>query len=342
MDVVDAVAPHGLYALHGSSPDVGVAGYSLGGGMGWAARRHGLQTNSLTAVELVTADGELVRADAGHHPDLFWALRGGGGNFGVVTALEFRLYPYTHAYAGWLVWDWAHAERVLRGWLDWTRSAPEDVTTSFRILQVPDIEAAPPPLRGRNIVAIDGAVLGGSEDAAELIAGLRSLGPELDTWATVPAPALSRLHGDPEEPTPAVSATGMLRGLDDAAVAAFVSAAGPDSGSPLMMAELRQLGGAVSRPAENAGALSHLDGDFVLFGGALALTPEMAAGGQAAADALAAAMGPWSTGRVYGNFAEEPTDMERAFADHHAYARLRALREQYDPHGVMHANHRIH
>src|SRR3954454_8529169 len=92
-DVVDAAAPHGLYALHGSSPTVGVAGYSLGGGMGWLARSHGLQTNSLTAIELVTPDGRLVRTDAEHDPELFWALRGGGGNFGIVTALEFRLYP---------------------------------------------------------------------------------------------------------------------------------------------------------------------------------------------------------------------------------------------------------
>src|SRR4051794_16924119 len=92
-EVVDAAAPHGLVALHGSSPTVGITGYSLGGGMGWLARSHGLQAHSITAVELVTADGELVRADAKHDPELFWALRGGGGNFGIVTALEFRLYP---------------------------------------------------------------------------------------------------------------------------------------------------------------------------------------------------------------------------------------------------------
>src|SRR5688500_8446984 len=100
--VVDAAAPHGMAVLHGSPPDVGVAGYSLGGGVGWLARLHGLATNSLTAVELVTMDGEVIRADAENHPDLFWALRGGGGNFGVVTALELRMFPLEAAYAGWL------------------------------------------------------------------------------------------------------------------------------------------------------------------------------------------------------------------------------------------------
>ena len=114
-DVVDAAAPHGLIALHGSSPNVGVAGYSLGGGMGWLARSHGLQTNSLTAIELVTADGEIVRTDADNDPELFWALRGGGGNFGIVTALEFRLYPMSEIYAGFMIWDWSEAERVLDG-----------------------------------------------------------------------------------------------------------------------------------------------------------------------------------------------------------------------------------
>src|SRR4051812_8615001 len=104
-DVVDAAAPHGLIALHGSSPNVGVTGYSLGGGMGWLARSHGLQANSVTAIELVTADAEIVRTDAEHDPELFWALRGGGGNFGVVTALEFRLYPLREIHAGFMLWD---------------------------------------------------------------------------------------------------------------------------------------------------------------------------------------------------------------------------------------------
>src|SRR3954452_10217977 len=132
--VVDASAPHGLYPLHGSSPTVGIVGYSLGGGMGGLARSHGLQTNSVTAVELVTADGELVRTDKDNDPELFWALRGGGGNFGIVTALEFKLYPLREIHAGFMLWDWTEAERVLRAYADWAASAPDTVTTSFRIM----------------------------------------------------------------------------------------------------------------------------------------------------------------------------------------------------------------
>src|SRR3954464_462055 len=148
--VVDATAPHGLYPLHGSSPTVGIVGYSLGGGMGWLARSHGLQTNSLTAIELVTADGELVRTDRDNDPELFWALRGGGGNFGIVTALEFRVYPVREAYAGMLIWDWTHAERVLSGWAEWAKTAPENAPPSSRLMQPPPQPEIPEPIRGRS------------------------------------------------------------------------------------------------------------------------------------------------------------------------------------------------
>ena len=248
-DVVQAVSEHGLAALHGSSPDVGVAGYSLGGGMGWYARELGLQANSLTAVELVTPDGTFVRADAQNEPELFWALRGGGGNFGVVTALEFRLYPIESAYAGWLVWDGSQAREVLTRWADWAATAPDKVTTAFRILNVPPIEEMPPPFRGRTIVVINGAVLGDVAAAEQILAPLRELGPEMDNFESMPAAALSRLHMDPEGPTPSVSSTLVLGDLPAAAIDAFVAATGPGSGSHLVAAELRQLGGALGPPA---------------------------------------------------------------------------------------------
>ena len=103
IEVTEASSPHGLFPLSGSSPDVGVVGYTLGGGLSWLARKHGLAANNVTAIEVVTPDGELVRATADEHADLFWALRGGGGNFGVVTALEFRLFPYGEVYAGMMI-----------------------------------------------------------------------------------------------------------------------------------------------------------------------------------------------------------------------------------------------
>ena len=114
-----AAGEHGLAGLAGSSPDVGVVGYSLGGGIGWLTRKYGLAANSIVAAEVVTADGELVRADADHHADLFWALRGGGGSFGVVTALELELKPVPEIYAGSLMWPAEHASEVLHAYREW-------------------------------------------------------------------------------------------------------------------------------------------------------------------------------------------------------------------------------
>ena len=338
--VVEAAAPHGLAALHGSSPDVGVSGYTLGGGIGWYARKHGLATNSVTAVEIVTADGELVRADAEHHSDLFWAVRGGGGSFGVVTALEMRLFPIADAFAGMMLWDIEHAEPVLRHWAAWSAQAPDEVTTSFRILRFPPMPELPDFLRGRQLVVVDGAVLGDDELGTEQIAGLRALNPEMDTFARVPAASLTRLHMDPEGPTPSVGGHTMIRELDDEAVDAFLAAFGPGAETALLAAELRQLGGALARPDSEGGVLAALEGSHAAFFVAIAATPEMAQAGQASMAAGIEALSPWSNGRTYLNFAEGPVKVSTAFSEG-PWARLQAVRTAVDPHDVFVANHRV-
>ncbi len=340
IDVVEAVAPHGLAALHGSSPDVGVVGYSLGGGMGWYARELGLATNSITAVEVVTGDGRLVRATAEEEPDLFWAVRGGGGNFGVVTALEFRLFPIDTVYAGMLVWDRSEAEKVLRAWARWAVDAPDSVTTSLRILQLPPFEEIPEPVRGRQLVMVNGAVLADDETAAGLLAELRALTPEIDTFGRVPSASLVRLHMDPEGPTPSVTSTSVLGSMPDEAVDAFLAEVGPGTSSTLLAAELRQLGGALGRPADRSGAVRMVEGQFVLFAVAIAATPEMGAAGQADADALVAALSPWANGRQYLNFVEHDWD-PRAGYDEGTWARLQGIRAAVDPGGTFVANHEI-
>jgi FAD/FMN-containing dehydrogenase len=334
LDVVEAAAKHGLTVLHGSSPDVGVVGYSLGGGMGWYARALGLQTNTITAAEIVTADGHILRIDADHEPDLFWALRGGGGNVGIVTELEFRTFDFDTAYAGWLVWDAADADRVLRAWAAWSVDAPDCVTTSFRLLRVPPIEEMPEPFRGRHLVVIDGAVMG---DNAHVLDALRAEHPELDTFASVPTETLVRLHMDPEGPTPAVSQTSVLATLPDEAIDAFLAAAA-DTG--LLMIELRQLGGALGRPAEDAGALACIDGQFVLLALTMAITPEMGAQGQTEAQQVVDAVAAWSNGRSYLNFAEGATDVSTGYRPE-TWARLQQVRATVDPHGVLKANHGV-
>lgn len=338
-DVLAETAPHGLTALHGSAGDVAVAGYALSGGLSFYGRRHGLAASSVRAVEVVTADGDLVRADADHHADLFWAVRGGGGNFGVVVAIELALLPIQDVFAGMLLWDRERAPEVLRAWARWTKELPESVTSSLRVMSFPPLPELPPFLSGRQLVVVDGAVLEDDDRAAELLAPLRALSPEMDTFARIPAPALLQVHMDPPAPTPSVAEHCVLGEVDDDALEALLAEVGPGTRSPLMFAELRHLGGALSRPVEGGGAVSCLPGAYAVLALAVAASPEMAEAGSAAARRLVGALGPWTVpGRVL-TFTERPTDDALGYpAD--ARSRVAALRASYDPHDVLVAAHR--
>ncbi len=337
-DVLNAAAGCGKAALCGSSPDVGMVGYSLGGGIGWLGRKHGIQANAVTAVELVTADGELVRADGENETDLFWALRGGGGNFGVITAIEFDLMPVADPYAGMLAWPWERSEEVLKAWAEWAPGAPEEITTSARILQFPPIPELPDFLRGRSLVMIDGAHCGSAEEAEAELRPFRELGPELDMWGTMPTPALVQVHGDPEQPTPAVTDHCMVRELPPEAVEAFVGIAGPGSGSPLLFAEMRQFGGAISRPPATPSAIGALSDPFCMFALGLGMDPDSARAAAEHSEKVRETMAPWAGRRQYYNFAERPG----AGADYYeadVHARLLEVRGQVDPDGMFQANH---
>ncbi|UIP59021.1 FAD-binding oxidoreductase [Agromyces marinus] len=338
-DVVTAAAAHGLAALHGSAGDVAVAGYALGGGLSFYGRAHGLASSHVRAVELVTADGGLIRASAEEHSDLFWALRGGGGgNFGVVVAVEIDLIPVADVVGGMLLWDLSRAREVTRAWARWTADLPESATTSLRYLRFPPDPAMPPFLSGRSLVVIDGAILEDDERAAELLAPLRSLDPEIDTFARIPAAGLVDVHMDPPGPVPAVSDHAMLADLPDAAIEALLAVAGPDVDIPLMAAELRHLGGALARP--NRGALTLLDGAFALFAVSATPTPELAAAGEAVTRSIASALAPWTSGSTFLNFAEREIDPRTAFDDAD-WARLVEVRRSVDPTGVFAAAHAI-
>jgi hypothetical protein len=340
LPAVEAAADAGFTVLHGSSPDVGIAGYSLGGGMGWYARKLGLAANSLTAVELVDAKGAIVRADAETNPQLFWAVRGGGGSFGVVTALEFRMYDFTSTYGGMLVWDVSHAEEVLRTWSAWAVDAPDEVTTSFRILRLPPLPDIPEMVRGRDLVVIDGAVMADESAARAILAPLRALDPEIDTFGRVPTRELVRLHMDPEGPTPAVSSATMLSAMPEEAIRSFLAEAGPAATTSLLIAEIRQLGGALGRPHPGAGAVSHFEGQFLVFAAAIAATPEMGAQGHADAVRLTSALASWANGKSYLNFAEEPVDVRSGYPES-AWVQLTGIRSAMDPDALFVGNHPV-
>jgi FAD/FMN-containing dehydrogenase len=338
-DLADAAGRHGLATRHPSSPDVGVVGYTLGGGIGWYARELGLQCNAVTAVELVLADGAFVRATADDEPDLFWALRGGAAPLGVVTALEFDVFALETVVAGHLIWDWTAVERVLPAWVAWCAEAPDEATTAFRLIDVPAAPAIPGELRGRRIAMIDGAVLGDDASAAEVLAPLRALRPEFDTVARVPAASLVRLHLDPEGPTPAYASSTLVSGLPDEAIAAIIGSVGPGSGTRLAAAELRQLGGALARPAPDGGALAALDASFLALGLGLGGGDDEAWVQQRAdAARFLSAVEPWATGRQYLPMLDDRTDTRKVFPPG-VHTRLSAIRRAADPGNLFLAPH---
>lgn len=340
-EVAEACAPHGLAAMHGSSPTVGVIGYLLGGGLSFYGREHGLAVNHVTAFEVVTADGRARRVDAASDPDLFWALRGGGGGFAIVTAVELALLPIAEVFGGALFFPIDAAPAIVRAWHAWTREAPRGVTTTLRILCLPPVDEVPPPLRATPVVCVDGVALE-EADGRELVERLLAVAaPLLGGWERMPSIAVLRLHGDPEPPTPGVADAILLGELDEAAIEAFLAAAGAGSGSPLLAAELRQLGGALAEAPPTSGVRGALEGRFLLFGVGVPTDPERA---QAIADHLRGmqrALSPWATGTRFSSFAEHPGTGLAECVPGAALARLERIRATVDPDALLVGAHAL-
>jgi hypothetical protein len=337
IEVVEAAAEHGLAALAGSSPDVGVVGYTLGGGLSWLARKHGIGTNQVTAIEVVTASGDLVRTDWANEPDLFWALRGGGGSFGIVTAIEFNLFPIEEVYAGILWYPVERATEVLNAWRDWTEHLPDEMTSVGRILQFPPIPQIPEPVRGKSFVVVEAIWLGEPEDGERLLEPLRALGPVLDTVEVMPVEGLSRLHMDPEEPVPGAGDGAMLNEVDAELIDRFVAGI---VGTPILSAELRHLGGAVARRSSQHGALDAFDAPYLMFSVGLTPTPESHDAVEAIVADLREALEPWEADHTYMNFAETSRKAATLFSSA-SYHRLRRIKAIVDPADLIRSNHPI-
>ena len=315
-DDTPTAAEHGLAALAGSAHDVGVAGYMLGGGISWLARRHGLASDSVRAIEVVTAAGDHLRVDARRDADLFWALRGGGGAFAAVTALELELLSFATVHAGALFFPIERAREVLQAWREWTLHVADTVTSVGRVMQTP----------GGSFALIEAVFSEGIGD--ESLRPLRALGPARDTFAQIPMTKLVELHMDPPGPVPGHSDHQLLRELPAAAVDAVAQLV---PGSPLMSFEFRHLGGALRRPAPNAGALASIDAAYATFGVG---TP--APGTDEAFSAIRQALAPHDAGRDYLNFSDDPAAEK---FDPQTLARLRAVKAAYDPEDLFRSNH---
>jgi hypothetical protein len=340
-DLGAAAAEHGMTFLPGSSPTVGVTGFTLGGGLNWLARRHGFACNHVRAIEVVTADGEVRQVDSEANPDLYWALRGGGGGYAIVTALHLELLPISEVYAGLLVFPAELGGDLFRGYRDWTQEAPDEVTATCRFLTPPPLPTVPEPIRGKPLAVFGAAYIGSREDGERLISPLRGIGETImDTFDQISTAGLSRVAMDPEDPVPALGHHVLLRELPDEAIEALVGVAGADSGSPLLLADVRQAGGALGRAPEGAGALAKLDCEFISYGIGVPMDPDAGAAIAEGLDRLVDALKPWAAEGGFFNLAERPCDVD-ALLPEATCDRLASVKRSWDPDDLILANHSV-
>ena len=330
--VIEAAAPHGLAPLNGSSSDVGVVGYTTGGGVGPLSRTYGLAADMVRAFDVVTGDGVMRRVSPTEHPDLFFALRGGKGSTAIVTAVEFDMIHLPTFYGGAIYFGADDAAAVIARWRDWSPKLPEQATTSFALFQLPAMPGVPEPLAGRMTLAIRFAWTGDDEVGRALLDQIRGVAPViLDDAAVKPYTAIDSVHADPVDPMPVIDPAILLDDFTDAAADRLLEVAGPGSGSPQILVEVRALGGAYAREGSHPNAFSHRSARFSLL--AVGMADDVA---REHSERLFNALAAWDTGGIWPNFgpADDERTARRAY-DEATLQRLVDIAGKYDPDGIL-------
>jgi FAD binding domain/Berberine and berberine like len=344
--VINEASEVGLAPMNGSTPTVGAIGYSLGGGQSVAwSRSKGYAADHILSLDVVAADGVLRHVTADSEPALFWALRGGMGNFGVVTAMECELFAQTRVYGGGVWFAIEHVPALMPAWREWTETLPEEATTSVAVQRLPPLPALPPPLQGASVLHMRFTHLGSAAEGEQLFAPMRAIAPSiLDTVAEMPYTSIGMVHMDPPEPVPYWDRSMMFADLPTEAVDEFVALTGPDSECPLVSVEIRQLGGAMDREPAVPDAVPTRGLPFVLFA--------FGVGGPDEDDLmrgylakLISGLEPWSAGRMMANFlspeeATTPAQLRAAYGEER-YDRLARVKKTYDPRNMFRMNHNI-
>ena len=337
--VLAAAQAHGLAPLLGSAPHVGAVGYTLGGGMGWLARAHGLAADRVVSFELVTPDGTVHQVDRHHEADVFDALRGAGaGSLGVVTAMEVELVPVTMVTGGNLLYPIDMAREVMARFRDWAPTLPDTFTAAVTLMHYPPFEQVPEPVRGRSFILVRGCHCGDADEAAALLDHWRGWHPPvLDAFGPMPFTEVATISQDPVDPIPGAVTSEVVGDLPDDVIHAVVAAStSPDGPPPVIFTEARLLGGAIGRGDSPAGERLR-DARYVVESVAVVPAPEMAPEVEQALAGVRRAVAPVATGAAYLNFLED-AERRRRTADAMtpvAVDRLRDLQRRLDPDGVM-------
>ncbi|QLY32766.1 FAD-binding oxidoreductase [Nocardia huaxiensis] len=317
-----AAAEHGLTGLAGSNPVVGVTGYTLGGGLGWFGRKHGWASDAVRAFDIVDADGNPAHVTFDSDAELFWALCGGGGDFGVVTALEFELFPAPGLYGGRVMWPGARQAEVWDAFRDLTSHAPDELSVWFHRFQFPD---AP------EMVALDVAHLGDPERGRELVSDIDRIGGAVaDKRGVLSVANLGDICAEPTNPSPAISRAELLTDLDEETVKVLLG----EPVAPLVNIQVRHLGGALTRPG--SGARGPVREPYLLYLLGLGL-PQLRDAVGAKQRAFVDALGPHVSGAKPYTFLSPADSVATAF-DEATLARLRAIKQARDPQRVIRAN----
>jgi FAD/FMN-containing dehydrogenase len=339
--VIEQAAAHGLAPLSGSSPEVGAIAYTLGGGLGLMSRRYGYAADHVRSIDVVTADGNAQHVTADSDANLFWALRGGRDNFGVVTGLEVELVPVTRLYGGGLYFAAEHVREVVDAYREWTATVPDELTSSIGLVPFPDLPMVPEPLRGRYVAHVRIAYLGDKTAGDELVAPLRTVAPRLiDRVEDMPYTASGTIHNDPTQPHAYYGASSMLRTLGAGDTRSLLDLAGPDAPVPAVV-QLRHLGGALTRPPAVANSVGHRDAEFLL---SVISFVEGDTGPNAdlqsrLEDALAPVTAGTNLNYLYGPAATAKA--VRAAYEPEDYRRLTELKRVYDPTNMFRLNNNI-
>ncbi|HEX6352390.1 FAD-binding oxidoreductase [Actinophytocola sp.] len=329
--VIEQAAAHGLAPLAGSSPGVGAVGYTLGGGVGLLGRTFGYAADHVRALDVVTADGNLRHVTATSHPDLFWALRGGGELLGIVTAMEIGLVPVPVVYGGGLHFDAVHAAEVLAAFRELTETAQETLTTSVGMVGLPPVDAVPESLRGRHVLHVRLASTVPLEPS--LLARLRAIGPLVDRVGEVPAAEVGSIYGDPDFPHAYVGDNVLLGELPPELLDAVPVLAGPAAPVPCVV-DIRHLGGAMARPPETPNAVPYREATHILR--VLSPAADVDAARAVHHEVFAAAT-PYAVGRAatfgYGPVDDDPS--LPALRDPATAARLAQVRKEVEAEDVF-------
>ncbi len=335
-ELIDAAAERGLAPILGSAGSVSIAGFLSGGGIGPLVTTFGLSSDYVQALDVVTADGVERRVSATEHPELFWAFRGGKGAVGIITAIELRLVQLETLHGGAVYFDGSDASVVMHRWAEWSAVLPNQVTTSVALVHLPAVPGVPEVLAGRLTVAVRFAGTLTQEESDLLLAPVRrnTATPLLDSVRPMPYRDIGHIHSEPTTPVPLVQDQRLLTSLPAEAVDAIVEAAGPDSGSPLKVVEIRRLGGALTTPLGEDSAFSHRDAPYALTLIGVPTGPDDAVA--SAINKTLAGIAPWSNGASSVNFAVpgDPGRFAGAYDDERR-RKLAQLADRYDPNRIL-------